>query len=43
MQLELGSGQVLPELDTGLVGKKVDEEFDAEAKFPDRIRAKSSG
>ncbi len=34
VQLEIGSGQTVPELDTGLVGKKVDEEFDAETQFP---------
>jgi trigger factor len=34
VQLELGSGQTVPELDGGLVGKKVDEEFDAETHFP---------
>ena len=34
VQLEIGSGQTVPELDTGLVGKKLDEEFDAETKFP---------
>jgi len=34
VQLELGSGQTVPELDAGLVGKKVDDEFAAETKFP---------
>jgi trigger factor len=34
VQLEIGSGQTVPELDAGLVGKKVDDEFDAETKFP---------
>jgi trigger factor len=34
VQLEIGSGQTVPELDTALVGKKVDDEFDAETKFP---------
>jgi trigger factor len=35
VQLELGSGQVIPELDAALVGKKVDDELDVEARFPD--------
>ena len=35
VQLELGTGQVLPELDEALVGKKVDDTFDVEAKLPD--------
>ncbi|HEY1691204.1 MAG TPA: trigger factor [Polyangiaceae bacterium] len=35
IQLELGGGQVLPELDEALVGKKLDEAFDVEAKLPD--------
>lgn len=35
VQLELGSGQVIPELDAALVGKKVDDAFDVDAKFPD--------
>ncbi len=34
VQLEIGSGQTVPELDAGLVGKNVDEEFEAETKFP---------
>jgi trigger factor len=34
VQLEIGSGQTVPELDAGLVGKKVDDEFEAETKFP---------
>ncbi len=35
VQLELGSGQTLPEIDAALVGKKVDDVVDAESKFPD--------
>jgi trigger factor len=35
VQLELGSGQVLPELDEGLTGKSVDDAFDVSAKLPD--------
>jgi trigger factor len=35
VQLEIGSGQVLPELDAALTGKKVDDAFDVEAKLPD--------
>jgi trigger factor len=35
LQLELGSGQILPELDTGLTGKKVDDALDVEAKLPE--------
>jgi trigger factor len=34
VQLELGSGQVLPELDAALVGKDVDAVFDVVAPFP---------
>jgi trigger factor len=33
--LELGSGQLLPELDAALTGKSVDDVLDVEAKFPD--------
>jgi trigger factor len=35
VQLELGTGQALPELDTGLVGKSVGETTKIEAKFPE--------
>jgi trigger factor len=35
VQLELGSGQVLPELDAALAGKSIDDAFDVEAKLPD--------
>ena len=35
VQLEIGSGQVLPELDAALTGKNVDDAFDVEAKLPD--------
>ena len=35
VQLELGSGQVVPELEAGLTGKKVDETFTAETTFPE--------
>ncbi|HEY3818911.1 MAG TPA: trigger factor [Polyangiaceae bacterium] len=35
VQLELGSGQVLPELDAALTGKSIDDAFDVEAKLPD--------
>ncbi len=35
VQLELGSGQVLPDLDKALHGKSVDEKFDVDAQFPD--------
>lgn len=34
VQLELGAGQVLPELDAALTGKKVGDKVDADAKFP---------
>jgi trigger factor len=33
VQLELGSGQLLPELDAGLAGAQVDDKRDVEAKF----------
>src|SRR6185312_1983922 len=33
--LELGSKQVIPELDAALVGKSVDDKLDVEAKFPE--------
>ncbi len=35
VQLELGAGQALPELDSALDGKKVGDKFDVSAKFPD--------
>jgi trigger factor len=35
VQLELGSGQVLPELDEGLVGKKTGDEAAINATFPE--------
>ncbi len=35
LPLELGSGQILPELDAALVGKAIDDKFEVEAKFPD--------
>ena len=35
VQLELGTGQVLPELDAALVDKKVDDAFDVTAKVGD--------
>jgi trigger factor len=35
VQLELGSSQILPELDAGLLGATVDGEVDIEAKLPD--------
>jgi trigger factor len=35
VQLELGSGQVLPELDEALLGKNVDDACDVTAKLPD--------
>jgi trigger factor len=35
VQLELGAGQVLPELDKALGGKKAGDKVDADAKFPD--------
>jgi trigger factor len=35
VQLELGSSQILPELDAGLLGATVDGEVEIEAKLPD--------
>ena len=35
VQLELGSGQVLPELDSGLLGTDIDAALDIAAKLPD--------
>lgn len=35
VQLELGSGQVLPDLDTALTGKNVDDKFEVDAQFPE--------
>jgi len=40
VQLELGSGQVLPELDAALTGAKVDDQRDVEAKFADAHQRK---
>lgn len=35
LQIELGAGQALPELESGLVGKKVGDSAKINAKFPD--------
>jgi trigger factor len=35
LQVELGSSQILPELDAALLGRNVDDALDVEAKFPD--------
>ncbi len=35
IQLELGAGQALPELDAGLAGKNIGETFTVEARFPE--------
>lgn len=44
VQLELGAGQVLPELDTALTGASVDDERDVDAKFPaDHARKELAG
>ena len=40
VQLELGSGQVLPDLDKALTGKSVDDKFETEVTFPDTHPAK---
>jgi trigger factor len=40
VQLELGSGQVLPDLDKALQGKSVDEKFETDAAFPDNHPSK---
>jgi trigger factor len=40
LPLELGSGQILPELDAALLGKAIDDKFDVEAKFPDAHTSK---
>jgi trigger factor len=47
VQLELGSGQVLPELDAALAAKNVDDAFEVTAAFPDahprpELRGKTS-
>jgi len=47
VQLELGSGQILAELDAALVGKNVDDSFEVEATFADvharpELRGKSA-
>jgi trigger factor len=34
LPLEVGSGQILPELDAALAGKSLDDKFEVEAKFP---------
>ncbi len=36
VQIELGSGQALPEIDAALDGKNVNDKADAEHKFPDQ-------
>jgi trigger factor len=36
VQLELGAGQVLPELDSALTGKSLGDKMDVEAKFPEK-------
>ena len=41
VQLELGSGQLLPELDAALTGVQVDDKRDVEAKFADTHQAKA--
>jgi trigger factor len=38
MQVELGSGQLLPELEAGITGKKVDDAVDVAAEFPETHR-----
>jgi trigger factor len=40
LALELGSGQILPELEAGLAGKVVDDKFEVEARFPDAHSSK---
>lgn len=35
VKIVLGSGQFLPDLERGLVGRKADEQFDVEVTFPD--------
>ena len=40
VQLELGSGQVLPELDAGLTGANVDDKREVQAKFADAHQRK---
>ena len=35
LPLEVGSGQILPELDAALIGKSADDKFEVDAKFPD--------
>jgi trigger factor len=47
VQLELGSGQVLPELDAALIGKSADDAFEVVTSFPDahprpELRGKTS-
>jgi trigger factor len=44
VQLELGAGQVLPELEVALIGANVDDERAADAKFPaEHSRAELAG
>jgi trigger factor len=40
LPLELGSGQILPELDGALTGKSIDDKLDVDAKFPDNHSSK---
>jgi trigger factor len=47
VQLEIGSGQILPELEAALTGKNVDDAFDVEASLPgnsprDELRGKAA-
>lgn len=35
IQVELGSSQLLPELDSGLIGAKVEDQLEVEARLPD--------
>jgi trigger factor len=40
LPLELGSGQILPELDAALTGKSIDDKLNVDAKFPDNHASK---
>lgn len=40
LPLELGSGQILPELDAALLDKKVDDKFEVQATFPEAHSSK---
>jgi trigger factor len=40
LQLELGSGQTVPEIDAGLHDKKVDDSVDIQASFPETHQSK---